>query len=111
MKMLKIKIYSTPHVLGNVGTIADVKYVSIDASYDLWGNAEFPTFLEHKFNEELGAPNAVRLDPSEPDLIRRNGIKLAVEDFTVFTRLDITAGPIVERAVEEFVKLRDNPFI
>ena len=109
MKMLKVKIYSTPIDLGDIGKIADVKYISIDAKHGLWGDDKFPPFLVGKFYEALGdVQNVIRLNPSDPDLIRRNGIKLLVDDHVVFTQLDTRGGNIVLNAVEEYIKQRDK---
>jgi hypothetical protein len=83
--------------------------VGIERKYDLWGDEDFPKYLQRHlcshFNVE---PRDIDLDPHDPDLILRDGVKFMVDEAFLLSHYK-TLPIAVEDAAQDYVSQRDDP--
>jgi hypothetical protein len=104
--ILGVSFVSSPPTDDNWALVLEV---GIESKYDLWGDENFPEYLRRhlcaRFNVGLGD---IDLDPHDPDLILRDGVKFIVDE--AFLLLHYRTLPTaVENAVQVYVRQRDNP--
>jgi|GEM_PF-1305354 len=83
--------------------------VGVNGKYELWGDANFPKYLQRRLCDRFKLDlKDINLDPDDPDLILRDGIKFVVfEGFIVHHYRELPE--VVEDEARFYTGQRDKP--